>query len=124
MPIYPYMCGSCSYEFDRLQKISDDVLKVCPECGADSLRRKLTAAAFHLKGTGWYETDFKNKDKKGDGKDVPKGDKKEEATDAKPKTDDKKSDTKSSESKPADTSTSSGTSNSSSKTASPSADSG
>ena len=80
MPIYPYICESCSYEFDRLQKISDEPLKVCPECGTGALRRKLTAAAFHLKGTGWYETDFKDKkdkgkgDQKGDGKDEKKSD--------------------------------------------------
>ena len=68
MPIYPYLCNDCGHEFDRLQKISDDPLKVCPECGAESLRKKLTAASFQLKGTGWYETDFKDKDKKGDKK--------------------------------------------------------
>lgn len=87
MPIYPYICELCNYEFDRLQKISDDPLKVCPECGAEALRKKLTAAAFHLKGTGWYETDFKDKkskekeDKKADGKDATKtgDDKKSEA---------------------------------------------
>lgn len=64
MPIYPYVCSACGHEFDMLQKVSDDALKQCPECGVESLRRKLTAAAFHLKGTGWYETDFKNKEKK------------------------------------------------------------
>ena len=68
MPIYPYLCNDCGHEFDRLQKISDAPLTVCPECGAESLKKKLTAAAFQLKGTGWYETDFKNNDKKSDKK--------------------------------------------------------
>lgn len=94
MPIYPYICDSCTYEFDRLQKISDDPLSECPECGVGALRRKLTAAAFHLKGTGWYETDFKNKDKdkdkKGDGKEQGKdggeGKKEKGAKAAEPKT--------------------------------------
>jgi len=102
MPIYPYICESCSYEFDRLQKISDDPLKVCPECGAESLRKKLTAAAFHLKGTGWYETDFK--DKKDDKKEEPKGG---DDKGVKKTTDDKKSDAKSSETKPTGASSSS-----------------
>ena len=88
MPIYPYKCESCNYEFDRLQKISDAPLKICPECGAESLRKKLTAAAFHLKGTGWYETDFKDK------KDAKKGEKDADGKDAKKSTDDKKADAK------------------------------
>lgn len=73
MPIYPYVCTACGHEFDSLQKISDDPLKDCPECGEPTLRKRLTAPSFHLKGTGWYETDFKNSGKKqqsdGNGKD-------------------------------------------------------
>ena len=49
---------------ERLQKISDEPLVTCPECGKDSLRKKVSAAAFRLKGGGWYETDFKTGDKK------------------------------------------------------------
>lgn len=107
MPIYPYICESCSYEFDRLQKISEDPLKVCPECGAESLRKKLTAAAFHLKGTGWYETDFKEK----------KGDKKADGKDGKKAPDEKKSDTKSGDSKPSGSSTDTGSSKGGGKSA-------
>ena len=69
MPIYPYQFAITVAIFTNLtgcRKSADDPLKVCPECGAESLRKKLTAAAFQLKGTGWYETDFKNKGKKGD----------------------------------------------------------
>ena len=44
-----------------LQKISDEPAKTCPECGEDSLQKLVSAAAFKLKGTGWYETDFKDK---------------------------------------------------------------
>lgn len=73
MPIYPYVCTACGHEFDSLQKISDDPLKDCPECGEPRLRKRLTAPSFQLKGTGWYETDFKNSGKKqqsdGNGKD-------------------------------------------------------
>jgi len=64
MPIYPYVCTACGHEFDTLQKLSDDPLTDCPACLAPGLRKRLTAPSFHLKGTGWYETDFKNSDKK------------------------------------------------------------
>jgi len=64
MPIYQYQCDQCNHELEALQKMSDDKLVDCPECGAPSLRKKVTAAAFKLKGTGWYETDFKNSGKK------------------------------------------------------------
>lgn len=60
MPIYPYVCTACGHEFDALQKISDDPLMECPECGESTLRKRLAAPAFQLKGTGWYETDFKH----------------------------------------------------------------
>lgn len=64
MPIYPYVCTECGHEFDALQKISDDPLSECPACGKSALRKRLAAPAFKLKGTGWYETDFKNTGKK------------------------------------------------------------
>jgi putative FmdB family regulatory protein len=64
MPIYEYVCESCGHHLEALQKISEDPLVYCPECGADALRKKVSAAAFRLKGTGWYETDFKDKGKK------------------------------------------------------------
>ena len=64
MPIYQYQCDQCSHEMEAIQKISDAKLVDCPACGAPALRKKVTAAAFKLKGTGWYETDFKNSGKK------------------------------------------------------------
>lgn len=59
MPIYEYQCQSCGHEFEALQKISDPLLTDCPECQKATLKKKVTAAAFRLKGGGWYETDFK-----------------------------------------------------------------
>ena len=59
MPIYGFECASCGHRFDRLQKLSDPDPTVCPECGAEPLHRQLTAPAFRLSGSGWYETDFK-----------------------------------------------------------------
>ena len=64
MPIYEYQCLSCAEELEALQKISDQPLRECPSCGRDELRKKVSAAAFRLKGGGWYETDFKTGDKK------------------------------------------------------------
>ncbi len=59
MPIYEYQCDSCEHVFDVLQKINEDPLTYCPECGAPKLRKLLSAPNFRLKGGGWYETDFK-----------------------------------------------------------------
>ena len=64
MPIYEYVCDKCSHHLEALQKLSDEPLVFCPECGEAALRKQVSAAAFRLKGTGWYETDFKNSDKK------------------------------------------------------------
>ena len=59
MPIYEYRCGSCGYQSEFLQKISDDPIKVCPQCSSDQFAKMVSAAGFQLKGTGWYATDFK-----------------------------------------------------------------
>jgi putative FmdB family regulatory protein len=59
MPIYEYRCESCGHELEALQKISDVPLEQCPVCGQPALKKVLSAAAFRLKGGGWYETDFK-----------------------------------------------------------------
>jgi putative FmdB family regulatory protein len=64
MPIYEYQCTECGYQTEVLQKISDEPLKDCPECGKPAMKKMVTAAAFRLKGGGWYETDFKSGKKK------------------------------------------------------------
>ena len=64
MPIYEYQCQKCGNELEALQKISDAPLVDCPECHAPELKKKVSAAAFRLKGGGWYETDFKTGSKK------------------------------------------------------------
>lgn len=58
MPTYEYQCGDCGYQFEQVQKITEDSLVTCPTCGKDSLRRLMSAPAFHLKGSGWYKTDY------------------------------------------------------------------
>ena len=95
MPIYEYRCLECQHQEEHLQKVSDPVLKVCPACGKETYQKLLSAAAFQLKGGGWYATDFKSKpaekktEAKTDGKSETKSDTKSET----------KSDTKT-ESKP------------------------
>lgn len=76
MPIYEYRCQSCAHELEALQKLSDQPLVDCPSCGQASLKKKVSAAGFRLKGGGWYETDFKSKNQKnlaGERKDASKG---------------------------------------------------
>lgn len=59
MPIYEFECTACGDVFERLQKLSDADPTVCPKCGAERVKRNVTAPAFRLAGSGWYETDFK-----------------------------------------------------------------
>ncbi len=65
MPIYEFECRSCGHVWDELQKSSDPDPDSCPNCANPVVVRRMTAAAFRLKGAGWYETDFK---KEGDTK--------------------------------------------------------
>ena len=64
MPIYEYLCQSCGHELEVIQKVADPRLTECPACGKPELNKQLTASAFRLSGSGWYETDFKTGDKK------------------------------------------------------------
>ena len=64
MPFYEYRCGSCGHEFEAMQKMSDAPLADCPECRQPELVKLVSAAGFRLKGSGWYETDFKGGAKK------------------------------------------------------------
>ena len=64
MPFYEYQCTKCGHEEEVLQKVSDAPLKKCPACGKSAMQKKVSAAAFRLKGGGWYETDFKSDNKK------------------------------------------------------------
>ena len=64
MPIYEYQCEACTHHLEKLQKMSEDKLVDCPQCGKPALKRLVSAAAFRLKGSGWYETDFKKDNKR------------------------------------------------------------
>lgn len=61
MPIYEYACHACGLEKEHLQKMSDPPIAQCPACGSTDYVKKVSAAGFQLKGTGWYVTDFRNK---------------------------------------------------------------
>ena len=60
MPIYEYQCQSCDHKLEAIQKLSDAPLTDCPACHEPELKKLVSAAGFRLKGSGWYETDFKN----------------------------------------------------------------
>jgi putative FmdB family regulatory protein len=64
MPFYEYECPSCGYRDEVLQKITDKPLKKCPTCGKSGLKKLMSAPVFRLKGSGWYETDFKSDQEK------------------------------------------------------------
>jgi putative FmdB family regulatory protein len=59
MPFYEYECPHCGYDEEVLQKINDKPLTKCPSCGKKGLKKLISAPVFRLKGSGWYETDFK-----------------------------------------------------------------
>ena len=59
MPIYEYRCSACQHKLEALQKFSDAPLVTCPQCAQDTLTKLVSAAGFQLKGSGWYQTDFK-----------------------------------------------------------------
>src|SRR5579863_4118426 len=64
MPFYEYECQSCKFYAEMMQKISDPPLVKCPSCGKRTMQKLISAPVFRLKGSGWYETDFKS-DKEG-----------------------------------------------------------
>ena len=94
MPFYEYKCPHCGYDEEVLQAINDKPLTKCPSCGKKGLRKLMSAPVFRLKGSGWYETDFKGDKEnkrnlaaadKEEAKSEPKAEAKADAkTDAKP----------------------------------------
>lgn len=64
MPIYEYFCNACQTQSEINHRMSDPPATICPVCGKPALTKQISAAAFRLKGAGWYETDFKSDGKK------------------------------------------------------------
>ena len=60
MPIYEYRCSSCEHEFSVLQKVSDPAPDGCEKCDKP-VAKVMSLSSFHLKGSGWYTTDYKRK---------------------------------------------------------------
>jgi len=61
MPTYQYRCSECGFELEAMQSMSDAPLTTCSNCGTEQLKRVISAGAgFVLKGSGFYNTDYKN----------------------------------------------------------------
>ena len=94
MPFYEYECQACKFYTEVMQKISDPPLTRCPSCGKRRLKKLVSAPVFRLKGSGWYETDFKS-DKEGKrnlvgtDKEESKAESKPDAKESKPEKDGK-----------------------------------
>jgi len=105
VPIYEYQCNNCEHRMEAIHKISDAPLKRCPECKQETLRKLMSVAAFKLTGTGWYETDFKDKKPQNNEKKDKENKDKEDSKVADNKSSEKsgKSETKESKTKTSDT---------------------
>jgi putative FmdB family regulatory protein len=62
MPIYEYECDKCGHHVEALQKITDGPIIDCDQCHS-KMKKLISQSTFHLKGTGWYVTDYASKDK-------------------------------------------------------------
>ena len=72
MPIYEYQCTGCGHEFTAIRRITDETLPECPECHKGPVQKKISLSAFHLKGSGWYKTDYAKGSNSGGGKGAKK----------------------------------------------------
>jgi putative FmdB family regulatory protein len=70
VPIYEFVCESCSNEFEQIRSFSESRMPTCPQCGSAHVGRRMSRPAIHFKGSGWYITDSKKSsdNKGGDGK--------------------------------------------------------
>lgn len=67
MPIYEYECTKCGHHEELLQKFSDSPLEACPVCKG-RMKKLMSMNTFHLKGSGWYVTDYAGKTGGGESK--------------------------------------------------------
>ena len=79
MPLYEYECDACGHRFEVIQKFSDAPIDKCPACGS-TVHKLQSAPAFHLKGTGWYATDYAKSGSTGESKGAKDGKKSEGAS--------------------------------------------
>ena len=90
MPIYEYLCASCGYQFEEVQKFNDPPIEDCSNCGKKSARRQVSMSAFHLKGGGWYKDGYSGKSAESE-KTEKSGKEKTDGSDKKPSSKDKQS---------------------------------
>ena len=101
MPLYEYECEACGKRFEKIQKYSDPLVDVCPNCGKGPVKKLLSSPAIQFKGSGFYITDYAKKSSpEGGSKSSSQGESSSGSAD-------KSGDSKSAESKPADTTTTS-----------------
>jgi len=67
MPIYEYKCVDCGIQLEKMQKVADEPLKVCENCGG-KLEKQWSRSGFQFKGEGWYVTDYAGKKSGGEEK--------------------------------------------------------
>lgn len=79
MPIYEYRCSECGAHIEKMQKVSDEPLKVCENCGG-RLEKQLSLSGFQFKGEGWYVTDYSKKSDGGKEAKSEKGEKAEKSS--------------------------------------------
>jgi putative FmdB family regulatory protein len=58
MPAYDYRCQSCGHTFEKTQRITAPAGAACPSCSSEDCTRLITGGTFHLKGSGWYQSDY------------------------------------------------------------------
>ena len=61
MPLYEYECEACGKRFEKIQKYSDPLVDVCPNCGKGPVKKLLSSPAIQFKGSGFYITDYAKK---------------------------------------------------------------
>ncbi len=94
MPTYDYECDACGHKFEHFQGIKDDVLKKCPECKKNKLRRLFgTGGGLLFKGSGFYKTDYRSESYSKAAK-ADSGGSSESKSESKPKESSAKSDAK------------------------------
>jgi putative FmdB family regulatory protein len=87
MPTYEYKCLKCNHRFELFQKITDDPVTVCPECKGEVKRLISGGAGSIFKGTGFYQTDYKNAGRKSNSQEPPKSETETKKTDTSTKKD-------------------------------------
>ncbi len=94
MPTYDYVCGACGHEFEKFQSMNDEPIKACPNCRKRQAKRRIgMGAGIIFKGSGFYETDYKQagREKKTESSDSKSGTDASSKSESKPKAEKKKS---------------------------------